>query len=80
MYLDAEISMYQVTKNLFNVEMRVFKEDGSEVRYKRWDRVSWSNGLGLARAAYLSTRASLGAQERHAQDGENSLFQEELPF
>lgn len=80
MYLDAELSMFQVTKNLFNVTLRIYAEDGSELKFKRWERVSWSTGVNMARASYLSTRASLGARSaREANDGTIPV-QEELPF
>lgn len=80
MYLDAEVSIYQVTKNLFNFTLRIYNEAGEEVRFKRIERVSWSTGMGLTRAAFLATRASLGAKNRLQDENGDDKFQQELPF
>ena len=80
MYLDAQIELFQVTKNLYNVTLRVYGEDGNEIKFKEWERVSWSNAVGLARAAYLSARATQGAKAARAANEGKAVIQEELPF
>lgn len=62
MYLDCDIQLYQVTKNLFNVRIQIYNDKGDVIRELRYERMSWSAAVHMARVKYLSTRAGAAAK------------------
>jgi len=80
-YLDCDIQLYQVTKNLFNVRVQIYDEHGSVIKEVCYRRLAWTVAVHMARTKYLTTRATLGAKSQRAtsEDGQ-SLFQDEMPF
>lgn len=81
MYLDCDIQLYQVTKNLFNVRIQIYDDTGKVIRETTYGRMPWGTAVRMARAKYLATRAGVGAREI-AESGQLSMFSDDetLPF
>lgn len=81
MYLDMQLTFFQVTRSLYNVQMDITNESGELVRRKTYERVSMTSGYYMAAAALKATHAMLGDQSQRGDDPDTPvLFQEELPF